>query len=180
MSLHTDREILQTIFSMYEKQYPAVGDPLVPVDLPAVAKKLDCSPELLGARLIHDMAHRFSYTEQRGDIKVGTHLFEIGPHRVNFPLLVATLASMNAEHNRNNRASRLSVAAIVVSAVSATAALLAHAPNLLSLGDVNSLNERGRAVSPSLPSSHAIRPAPSPSAESPSAETNTGEQNRSP
>lgn len=65
--LPTDREVRKCIFEVYEASYPAdpetrKNDPYVPVDLRAVAAKLDCKPELLFVRLYYhlDAKHRYA------------------------------------------------------------------------------------------------------------------------
>ena len=131
MKLHTDRAILRCIFDMYASEYPAKGDPWLPIDVAAVARKLGCSHELLGGRLLHDLSHRFRYREEFGTKRVHTPLFEknVGSLRdcVNFPYVAAMLAGMDAEYKRNSLTWLLSVVAIVISLASAAAAWTAVA-----------------------------------------------------
>lgn len=59
--LPTDRQVLRCIYEMYESAYPGnslgqaqgENDPYLPIDIPDVAKRLECKPELLFGRLYY-------------------------------------------------------------------------------------------------------------------------------
>src|SRR5690606_26414547 len=98
--LPTDRDILKCIFEMYEPSYPGIPageihgkhDPYVPIDLRAVAEKLDCKPEMLFGRLYYHLDAKFRYTQDSG---AQVPLFRLpgnsDRHSVNFPYLAAVL-----------------------------------------------------------------------------------------
>lgn len=116
--LHTDREILQAIFDMYRADYPAKGDPWLPIDVRAVASRLGTEPELLFGRLHFDMGARFKKADPGNSKTLLASIFEVNVgdkhHAVNFPYLTATLAGMVEQHRRNQWSLWISIGAIVV------------------------------------------------------------------
>ncbi|MGB8437657.1 MAG: hypothetical protein WCE38_25720, partial [Burkholderiales bacterium] len=62
-TLPTDREILKCIFEMYEPAYPGTqpgetrgkNDPYMPIDLRAVASRMNCKTEMLFVRLYYHL-----------------------------------------------------------------------------------------------------------------------------
>lgn len=118
--LPTEREILKVIADLYEAEYPGENpgdnDPYLKIDVKAVAKKIECKPELLFGYLYYylDHKHRYSVGEN-----AWTHLFalKVGEelHCVNYPYLIGILAAHEVEHKRNLWALGLSIAAVVLS-----------------------------------------------------------------
>jgi hypothetical protein len=119
--LKTDREILRALYDMYQADYPAKGDPFIPVDVHAVAKRLRCHPELLFGRLYYDMGTRLRHRNPSDPNTTVASVFEkaVGDkrHCINFPYVVALLAGMEAERRRNHLSVVLSVVALAVSIV---------------------------------------------------------------
>lgn len=121
--LPTDREVLQRIYDMYERSYPGArpgeSDPYVAVDLPAVAAKLRCKPELLFGRLYYHLDRKHGYRQDGGAL-VSLFSPKVGEqrHAVHFPLLAAVLAGHNEERSRQRWTVRMSFAALVLSLVS--------------------------------------------------------------
>lgn len=126
-ALPTDREILKRIFEMYEPSYPgtALGetrgknDPYMPIDLRAVASRLDCKPEMLFGRLYYHLDAKYRYAQDDG---AQVHLFsiEVGSEQycVNFPYLAAVLAEKDLEHRRQLWSLVAAFAALVLSVAS--------------------------------------------------------------
>jgi hypothetical protein len=109
MRLPTDRYILECIFLMYERDYPGPtsassrgeNDPYVPVDLPAVAKEVGCSPELLFGRLYFHLNQKHRYKQANGaDVSLFELNIESKGHSVQFPYLASILAGLNQEFRR--------------------------------------------------------------------------------
>lgn len=121
--IRTDREILRCLYDMYHADYPGKGDPLVPVDIPTVAKRLGCTPELLFGRLYYDMGTRLRYRDPKDPRVTLASIFEpvAGSvrHVVNFPYLTAVLAGQEEQRRRDLWTTGLAVLAIVVAVGSA-------------------------------------------------------------
>jgi len=121
--LHTDREILRCIYDMYRTDYPEKGDPLIPIDLAAVAAKLGCTPHLLFGRLHYDMGTRLKHRSPNDPNLTLASVFEMKAgnqrHVVNFPYLAAVLAALQEQRRRDLWTVWLSVGAIVVAVGSA-------------------------------------------------------------
>jgi len=121
-TLDTDRKILRTIFEMYVLDYPAKGDPWLPIDVQAIASRLNCNPELLFGRLYYDMANRLRIRDPKDPNTIRASIFEmtVGDkrHCVNFPYMTAILASQEAEQRRNLWTLWIAVLALVVSVAS--------------------------------------------------------------
>lgn len=119
--LHTDRQILRCIFTMYRDDYPAKGDPFIEIDPIKVAGKLGCHPELLFGRLYFDMGTRLRHRDPRDPNVTLASVYEkrAGEKRnvVNFPYLAAVLAGLESENRRTRLALWLSSAALIVSIV---------------------------------------------------------------
>jgi hypothetical protein len=132
-TLPTDREILKCIFEMYEPSYPGVplgetrgkNDPYMPIDLRAVAAKLDCKPEMLFGRLYYQLDAKYRYTQDNG---AHVHLFQLpgtsDRHSVNFPYLAAVLSEKDVEHRRQLWALLAAFAALVLSVASIIAQVM--------------------------------------------------------
>ena len=126
--LPTDRRVLECIFEMYESSYPGTksvpgrsgeNDPYVAIDVPAIAARLGCSPELLFGRLYYYLDQKHRYKQDNGSIVPLFHL-EVGGkrHAVQFPYLASILASFNQEHNRFLISLVVSILALVLSVAS--------------------------------------------------------------
>ena len=72
--LPTDRQVLRCIYEMYDAAYPGVppgevrgeNDPYLSIDVYAVAKLLDCKPELLFGRLYYYLDAKHRYKQENG------------------------------------------------------------------------------------------------------------------
>lgn len=123
----TDRKILECIYQMYESSYPGrksaevrgENDPYLPIQVPEVAARIGCAPEMLFGRLYYHLDDKYRY-EQDSGAKV--HLFSIHVgskrHCVNFPYLAAVLAEKDEEHARQLWSTVLSIAALILSIAS--------------------------------------------------------------
>ncbi len=123
--LPTEREVLRCIYEMYESSYPGIppgevrgtNDPYLPIDVPSVATKLKCKPELLFGYLYYHLDAKHRYKQSEG---ASVHLFslKVGDkrHGVNFPYLAALLANHDLEHRRQLWSIGLSLLALVMSA----------------------------------------------------------------
>jgi hypothetical protein len=130
--LPTDREILKCIFNMYEDSYPGekVGakgrsDPYVPVDLWAVAARLDTTAELLFGRLYYHLDAKHRYKQDSGSwVNLFLLNVENKGHSVHFPYLSAILAGHNQEYRKQFWSMAFSVLALVLSVASLATNLL--------------------------------------------------------
>ncbi|MGH8729358.1 MAG: hypothetical protein ACREV9_14660 [Burkholderiales bacterium] len=129
-ALPTDREILRCIFEMYESSYPRTEagekrDPYVPIDIPALAARLGCVPEMLFGRLYYHLDAKFRYTQDNG---ANVHLFSLAVgsdrHCVNFPYLAAVLSEKDIEHRRQLWTLVAAFAALALSLASIIAQVL--------------------------------------------------------
>ena len=114
---------------MYNADYPAKGDPLLPVDLHAIAARLGCDVHLLFGRLHFDMGTRLRHRDPRNPNVTLASVFEVavGSQRnvVNFPYLTAMLALLEERRRRDLWTVWLSIAAIVVAVVSVAVQVIA-------------------------------------------------------
>lgn len=119
-SLPTERDVLRCIYDMYEESYPGEKpgekDPLLSIDVTAVAAKLQCSPELLFGYLYYFLEHKYRY--QTGE---NTYVSLFSPragnmrHAVNFPYLAAILAGHDQEHSKFTWSLGVSLVALALS-----------------------------------------------------------------
>lgn len=116
--LHTDREILRCIYDLYEADYPAKGDPLLPIEVRRVAERLRCSPELLFGRLRYDMGTRLRHRNPVDANLTEASIFEVEAgdkmHCVNFPYLSSHLATLDHEEHRASRTFWLAIGAFAI------------------------------------------------------------------
>jgi hypothetical protein len=130
--LPTDREVLSCIFEMYESAYPGetnggkgVNDPYIPVDLWAVAERLDTKPELLFGRLYFHLDAKHRYQQNDG---AWVNLFHLNVankgHSVHFPYLAGILAGHDQEYRKQFWSMAFSTLALVLSVVSLVMNLL--------------------------------------------------------
>ena len=122
--LPTDRYLLQCIFDVYAADFPGpkdaggtgLNDPFVPIDIHAIAKRVDMSPELVFGRLYFHLDHKYRYKHESGAI---TSLFQLQVgdkrHAVQFPYLASILAEKNQEFRRFAFSLGLSAVALGVS-----------------------------------------------------------------
>jgi hypothetical protein len=133
-TLPTDRDVLRAIFETYESQYPGpvpeggvrpANDPFVPVDLNAVARRLNTKPELLFGRLYYHLEAKHRYQQSGGTC---VNLFLLNPqdkgHSVNYPYLAALLAGHDQEHRRQLFSVSVSLVALGISIASLVVTLL--------------------------------------------------------
>jgi hypothetical protein len=126
-NLPSDRAILKRIYQMYEVEYPGSpedgtrgeNDPYLSIDIPSVAKKIGCSPEMLFGRLYYHLDQKHRYKQDDGSV-VPLFYMKLGDkrHAVHFPYLAAILATHEQEHRKHLWSISLSVLALVLSVAS--------------------------------------------------------------
>jgi len=132
--LPTDRQVLRCIYETYSSAYPGPApegggrppnDPFVPVDLRAVAVKLNVQPELLFGRLYYHLEAKHRYQQSSG-AWVNLFLLDIQRkgHSVNFPYLAALLAGHDQEHRKQLLSLCFSLIAIGLSLASLIVSVL--------------------------------------------------------
>lgn len=107
--LPTDRKVLRCIYDMYKGAYPGnsladgkgENDPYLPIDVFAIAKRLNTKPELIFGRLYYYLDSRHSYKQEGGAL---VPLFQVNfqgkRHCVHFPFLASILADLEFEHSK--------------------------------------------------------------------------------
>lgn len=133
--LPTDRGVLQCIFDMYQSSYPGQkaadgrgeNDPFISIDIPAIASKLGCGPELLFGRLHYHLDQKYRYKQEAGPLVPLFHL-KAGEkrHAVQFPYLACILAGMNQDFRRQAIAFGVSFISLGVSLASLAISILRH------------------------------------------------------
>lgn len=121
--LPTDRQVLRCIYEMYAAypgnslgQAQGENDPYLPIDIPDVAKRLDCKPELLFGRLYYYLDAKYRYKQENGALVSLFHLNIQGKrHCVHFPFLASILAGNEEEHKRHSWSLAVSIVALVLS-----------------------------------------------------------------
>lgn len=117
---------------MYESSYPgptadarASNDPYVPIDVTAVAARLNCRAELIFGRLYYHLDAKYRYKQDNGAL-VG--LFDLNfqnkGHSVHFPYLASILAGLEEEYRKLFWSMTFSIAALIVSVISLGANVL--------------------------------------------------------
>jgi hypothetical protein len=134
-TLRTDRYVLQCIFDMYQSSYPGPknasgrgeNDPYVSIDVPAIASKLDCNPELLFGRLYYHLDQKYRYKQDNGALVPLFHL-QVGDkrHAVQFPYLASILAGLNQDFRRQVIPLGVSFISLGVSLASLVVSILRH------------------------------------------------------
>ena len=118
---------------MYESSYPGISqndasgenDPYLPIDILAVAAKLQCKPELLFGRLYYYLDAKHRYKKDNGSLVCLFILNLQGKrHSVHFPYLASILAGHDEEHQRQSRALVLSIIALILSTAGIVAQVL--------------------------------------------------------
>ncbi len=133
--LWTDRYVLQCIFDMYRSSYPGAktascsreNDPYVSIDVAAIARKLDCNPELLFGRLYYHLDRKYRYKQEDGALDALFHI-QVGDkrHAVQFPYLASILAGLNQEFRRQWVPLGVSLFSLGVSLTSRIVSILKH------------------------------------------------------
>jgi hypothetical protein len=122
--LPTDRQVLRCIYEMYESSYPGVlqgdgrgeNDPYLPINIHAVAERLECKPELLFGRLYYYLDAKHRYKQDNDSLVNLFHLnLQNKRHCVHFPYLASILAGHDEEHQRQSRSLAVSIVALVLS-----------------------------------------------------------------
>jgi hypothetical protein len=108
---------------MYESAYPGVSpgeergenDPYLPIDVSAVARRLECKPELLFGRLYYYLDAKYRY-KQDNDALVSLFYLNLNGkrHCVHFPFLASILAQHDDEHRRHSWSLAVSFVALVL------------------------------------------------------------------
>lgn len=131
--LPTDRQVLRCIYEMYEAAYPGVppgevrgeNDPYLSIDVYAVAKLLDCKPELLFGRLYYYLDAKHRYKQENGALVSLFYLNLQGKrHCVHFPFLASVLAGHDDDHRRHSWSLAVSFVALVLSVAAIVAQVL--------------------------------------------------------
>ena len=125
--LPTDRQILRQIYRTYESSYPGAkskdgrggNDPYVAIDVEAIARHLECNPELLFGRLYYHLDQKYRYKQDNGAL-VPLFYLQLGDkrHAIHYPYLAAILAGLEHEHRRNAWALGVSLFALMLSIAS--------------------------------------------------------------
>ncbi len=133
--LPTDRYVLQCIFDMYQSSYPGQrtaggrgeNDPYISIDIPAIANKLACSPELLFGRLYYHLDQKYRYKQEGGDL-VPLFYLQVSDkrHAVQFPYLASILAGLNQDFRRQAIAFGVSFISLGVSLASLAISIFRH------------------------------------------------------
>jgi hypothetical protein len=122
--LPTDRQVLRCIYVMYESSYPGVlavgergeNDPYLPINIPTIAKKLECKPELLFGRLYYYLDEKHRYKQDNDSLVSLFQLNFLGKGNcVHFPYLASILASHDEEHRKQLWSLALSMVAVALS-----------------------------------------------------------------
>lgn len=104
-SIPTEIKVLRCIYNMYVDSFPHEGDNLgkvmVPIDIEAVAKTLDCNEHILFGYLYYHLDFKYRYSTGQNS---AVHLFapKVGNlrHAINLPYLAAVLAGQEQEHSK--------------------------------------------------------------------------------
>lgn len=130
--LPTDIAILECIYGLYAeafrhfpKEQPDRSAKIyVPIDVDAVASRLETDPHELFGRLYYDLDHRYRYKQDDGS-SVHLFAFKVGAdkHCINYPYLAGVLSEKRADDKRNKWSLLLSLFSLAI----ALATLIAQA-----------------------------------------------------
>jgi hypothetical protein len=118
---------------MYESAYPGAppgevrgeNDPYLSIDVSAVAKRLNCKPELLFGRLYYYLDAKHRYKQDNGSLVCLFYFNLQGKrHCVHFPFLASILAGHDDEHRKQSWSLALSFVALVLSVAAIVAQVL--------------------------------------------------------
>jgi len=122
--LPTDLEIFESIYADYADAFRTFAreEPnratkiYVPIDVPAIATKLNTDAHELFGRLYYHLDHKFRYKQDDGSL-VHLFAFAVGGdrHCINYPYLAAILSEHRLEDTRRKWALRISGVALAVS-----------------------------------------------------------------
>lgn len=125
--LPTDLAIFECIYTLYKgsfiehtRERPIRSSKIyVPIDVQAVAEKLQTDPHELFGRLYHHIDHIYHYKHDDGS---HVHLFSLAVgndhHCINFPYLSAVLAEYRLEDKRKIWALCISIVSLIVALAS--------------------------------------------------------------
>ncbi len=129
-NLPTDREVMREIYDTYSVDYPGnefeegkpgPNDPHIEIDIPLIARKLGCRPELLHGILYFHLNDKYGYEDRD---KVFVRMFEkkveaetncIKTNCINFPYLASKLAALEEEHRKMLLTRWISIMSIIIS-----------------------------------------------------------------
>ncbi len=120
MTLPTDREVLEAIYTMYYEAYAAEPAKVyIPIDIDKVSARLGAEADLIFGRLYYHLQERHGY-KRDDDTEVPFFCLRIRNERhcVHFPLMASVLASLREEHRRNMMATVIALVSLGVSIVS--------------------------------------------------------------
>jgi hypothetical protein len=133
--LPTDRDIMRCIYEMYESNYPGAtveairgeNDPYIEIDIPAIAARLRCKPELLFGRLYYFLDYKHRYRQDDGSLVPLFHP-RVGKKEkvINFPYLASILAELDQEYRKQSWSFGFSIIALVLSLTSIAINFLRH------------------------------------------------------
>jgi hypothetical protein len=116
--LSTDREILEGIYSEYASAFSKVSladdrdssKIYVPIDVRAIARRLDNDAHVLFGRLYYHLDHKFRYKQDNGAL-VHLFAFKVGDERhcINYPYLAAILSEYREQHSSSRKSFLLAV-----------------------------------------------------------------------
>jgi len=118
--LPSERDVLLGIYEMYEPAFPGKtpgeNDPLIAIDVTAVAAKLGCKPHLLFGFLYYYLEHKYRYKTGENTY-VNLFVVQAGNmrHVVNFPYLAAILSAHDHDRSRYVWTLGVSIVALVLS-----------------------------------------------------------------
>jgi hypothetical protein len=130
--LSTDREILECIYSDHSEAFSNVqlgpdkdaSKIYVPIDIPAIAERIDNNAHVLFGRLYYHLDHKYRY-KQDNDAWVHLFAFKVGDsrHCINYPYLAAILSQHREQHSASRVTFWLAVAALALSLAAIVAQL---------------------------------------------------------
>ncbi len=105
----------------------SMGDQKIylPIDIRAVAQRLECSEHLLFGQIYYHLDFKHRYAQDNG-AKVHLFSMKVGNERhvINMPYLVAILAGLNSEHGKTWWSIRIAIGAACISFASLIATIL--------------------------------------------------------
>ena len=118
------REILESIYNDYADAFNKISladdkdssKIYVPIDVRAIAQRLDNDAHVLFGRLYYHLDHKFRYKQDNGAL-VHLFAFKVGDkrHCINYPYLAAILSEYREQHSYSRKSFWLAVAALVLS-----------------------------------------------------------------
>lgn len=126
----TERQVLRRIYDMYEPSFPVEASNLarsmVPIDIEAVAARLDCEKNFLFGYLYYHLDHKYRYASgENAFIHLFAPIAGHMKHAVNLPYLAAILAGQDQEHSKFAWSLGVSLVALTLSVGAIIAQLVA-------------------------------------------------------